>query len=163
MNVVYICVPTVSKALKSSEKGLSHPAISDRFDRGKLSIDVWTLTNIYFGQFQWLFRGWTKLEGTKDLLKISFWNCLHLLCRSINPQRSSEFSWPNPSISDIRPHEEPILLNANIIRDIFGTICKASLWNKHMQKQEYCCWAQNRALFADIDILAEKQIQDINR
>ena len=38
--VVYICVPTASKALKSSEKGLSHPAISDRFNRGKRSIDV---------------------------------------------------------------------------------------------------------------------------
>ena len=40
LNVVYICVLTVSKALKSSEKGLLHPTISVRFDRGKLSINV---------------------------------------------------------------------------------------------------------------------------
>jgi len=41
-------------------------------------------------------------------------------------------------------------------------IFKVFLWEKHMQKQKYCCCAQNRGLFADIDILAEKQIQDIN-
>jgi len=41
-------------------------------------------------------------------------------------------------------------------------IFKAVLWEKHMEKQKYCCYAQNRGLFADIDILAEKQIQDIN-
>ena len=42
-------------------------------------------------------------------------------------------------------------------------IYKALLSEKHMQKQKYCFWAQNRGLFADIDILVEKQIQDINR
>ena len=35
--VVYICVPTAFKAPMSSEKGLSHPTISVRFDGGKLS------------------------------------------------------------------------------------------------------------------------------
>ena len=76
--------------------------------------------------------------------------------------RSSKVGWPNPSTSDIRAHEEPILLNVNNIQDIFGMISKTSLWKKHMQKQKYCCWAQNRGLFADIDVLAEKQIQYIN-
>ena len=28
--------------------------------------------------------------GHKDLLRINFYNCLQLLCRSINSQRSSE-------------------------------------------------------------------------
>ena len=41
-------------------------------------------------------------------------------------------------------------------------ICKVFLWEKQMQKQKHCCCAQNSYLFADIDILAEKQIQDIN-
>ena len=35
--------------------------------------------------------------------------------------------------------EEPIPLNVNKTQDIFGMICKAFLWEKHMQKQKYCC------------------------
>ena len=35
-------------------------------------------------------------------------------------------------------------------------IYKAFLWEKHMQKQKYCCGAQNSGLFAGIDILAEE-------
>ena len=55
-----------------------------------------------------------------------------------------------------------MLLNVNNIQDIFGMICKVFLWEKHSQMQKYCCGAQNRGLFADIDILTERQIQYIN-
>ena len=53
-------------------------------------------------------------------------------------------------------HEEPIPLIVNKTQDIFGMIYKAFLWEKHMQKQKYCCRDQNSGLFAGIDILAEE-------
>ena len=125
-------------------------------------LKYWTLSNICLVRLQRLCLRRTKLYGTKDLPRISFCDCLHLLYRSINPQRSSEVGWSNPSISDIWTVEELMLLNVNNIQDIFGMICKVFLWEKHSQLQKYCCGAQNRGLFADIDILAEKQIQYIN-
>ena len=77
IQLVYICVPIPSKAPESSKKGLLHPTIPVRYDRGKLSEVVWTLLVYIWWSLRVVSR-MNKAVEHKYLLRIKTVHCWQL-------------------------------------------------------------------------------------